>query len=72
MTIYDSIGGAPAVAAAVDDFYVRVTGDPTLAGYFDGIDMAKLKSRSVARSPRCAQTSSSRSRWTSRVEARPQ
>ncbi|MBM7367227.1 group I truncated hemoglobin [Gordonia hydrophobica] len=44
MTIYDTIGGAPAVAAAVDDFYVRVTSDPELAGYFEGTDMRKLKS----------------------------
>ncbi|MCE3555009.1 group 1 truncated hemoglobin [Pseudonocardia sp. RS11V-5] len=42
-TIYDEIGGADAVAAAVDRFYVRVLGDPALVGYFDGIDMKRLK-----------------------------
>ena len=30
MSIYDSIGGAPAVRAAVDDFYARVLADARL------------------------------------------
>ena len=48
MSIYDSIGGGPAVAAAVDDFYVRVTGDPSLAPYFDATLMGRLKSHQRA------------------------
>lgn len=43
-TIYESIGGADAVAAAVERFYELVLGDPELVGYFDGIDMQRLKS----------------------------
>jgi hemoglobin len=43
MTIYDSIGGAPAVAAAVDDFYARVLADPTLAPYFVDADVSQVK-----------------------------
>lgn len=43
MALYDEIGGAPAVGAAVDGFYQRVTADPDLAHYFDGIDMARLR-----------------------------
>jgi hemoglobin len=43
MSIYETIGGAPAVHAAVDDFYKRVLADPSLARFFDGIDMAGLK-----------------------------
>jgi hemoglobin len=43
-SIYDEIGGAPAVGAAVEDFYDRVLGDPLLAPYFAGIDMARQKS----------------------------
>src|SRR3954447_13881267 len=39
MNIYDSIGGPPAVSAAVDDFYLRVLADPALAPFFAGIDM---------------------------------
>ena len=43
MSIYDSIGGAAAVRAAVDDFYDRVLADPELAPFFDGTDMQRLK-----------------------------
>ncbi|MEV4754856.1 group 1 truncated hemoglobin [Micromonospora sp. NPDC049559] len=48
MSIYDAIGGAPAVAAAVDDFYVRVLGDPGLAPYFEGVDLPRLKAHQRA------------------------
>jgi hemoglobin len=41
--IYDDIGGAAAIEAAVGDFYPRVVADPLLAPYFDGIDMFSLK-----------------------------
>ena len=43
MTIYDSIGGAGAVRAAVDDFYARVLADPQLAPFFTGTDLGRLK-----------------------------
>jgi hemoglobin len=43
MTIYDEIGGGPALDAAVTDFYQRVLADPSLAPYFDGIDIDRLK-----------------------------
>jgi hemoglobin len=43
MSIYDSIGGATAVAAAVDEFYVRVLADPQLAPFFAATDMSRLK-----------------------------
>ncbi|GAA4545447.1 group 1 truncated hemoglobin [Pseudonocardia xishanensis] len=43
MSIYDEIGGAAAVSAAVEQFYERVVADPELAPYFDGIDLARLK-----------------------------
>ena len=43
MSIYDSIGGAAAVRAAVDDFYDRVLADPGLAPFFDGTDLQRLK-----------------------------
>lgn len=43
MSIYDSIGGAPAVRAAVDDFYQRVLGDPSLAPFFVNVDIDQLK-----------------------------
>jgi hemoglobin len=44
MSIYNEIGGRAAVAAAVDDFYVRVLDDDTLAPYFRGVDMPRQKS----------------------------
>lgn len=43
MSIYDQIGGAPAVSAAVDSFYLKVTSDPALGTYFSGADMGRLK-----------------------------
>src|SRR5215471_15761318 len=48
MTIYESIGGADSVRVAVDDFYVRVLGDPSLAPYFTDTDMAHLKAHQRA------------------------
>jgi hemoglobin len=44
MSIYDSIGGAPAVQAAVEDFYDRVLADPSLAPFFVDTDLGRLKS----------------------------
>lgn len=46
-SIYDTIGGEPALVAVVDDFYRRVLDDPTLAGFFVGTNMGKLKGRQV-------------------------
>lgn len=43
MSIFDDIGGPPAVTAAVDDLYRRVIADPALTPYFDGVDMKSLK-----------------------------
>lgn len=42
MTIYDEIGGADAVAAAVDNFYDRVLADPELTHFFSDVDLKKL------------------------------
>jgi hemoglobin len=42
-SIFASIGGAPAVALAVDDFYARALGDPVLTPYFDGVDLDRLR-----------------------------
>ncbi len=48
MSIYDSIGGAAAVRAAVDDFYSRVLSDQQLAPFFAGIDLRHLKAHQRA------------------------
>src|SRR5215203_1946938 len=44
---YDAIGGGSAVSAVVNDFYERVLGDPQLAPYFEGVDLARLKRHQV-------------------------
>jgi hemoglobin len=46
-SIYEAIGGEPALVSVVDDFYQRVTGDPRLAGFFTGTNMTRLKGRQV-------------------------
>ena len=47
-TMYEDIGGAPAVAAVVDAFYQRLLHDPDLAEFFAGKDMAGLKAHQRA------------------------
>ena len=42
-TLYDRLGGAPAIEAAVDDFYARVLGDAALSSYFSGVDLDRLR-----------------------------
>ena len=40
-TLYERIGGAPAVKAAVDIFYDRVLADDRIAHFFEGVDMQR-------------------------------
>jgi len=47
-SIYEAIGGQPAVMAAVDIFYQRVLADPALAGYFAHVPMQRLKGHQAA------------------------
>ena len=47
-TIYEEIGGAPAVAAVVDAFYERLLADPSVNGYFAGKDLGRLKAHQRA------------------------
>jgi len=45
-TLYDKIGGAPAVEAVVKEFYVRVLADKDLKNFFDRTNMdAQTKSQ---------------------------
>jgi len=39
MSIYDEIGGAAAVDAAVDIFYEKVLADPILKPFFENVEM---------------------------------
>ena len=47
VSIYETIGGEPALVAVVDDFYGRVLSDEQLAAFFAGANMLKLKGRQV-------------------------
>lgn len=47
-SLYDRIGGAPAVKAAVDIFYGKVLGDQRIAHFFDGVDMAAQNAKQRA------------------------
>lgn len=49
-TIYEEIGGAPAVEAVVEVFYQKLLADPSVSHYFAGKDLARLKAhqRSLA------------------------
>jgi hemoglobin len=38
-TLYEQLGGAPAVDAAVDIFYRKVLVDDRISRFFDGVDM---------------------------------
>ncbi|MER7006752.1 group 1 truncated hemoglobin [Dactylosporangium sp. NPDC000555] len=48
MSIYDAIGGAESVRAAVEGFYTRVLGDSRLAGFFADVDISRLKTHQRA------------------------
>jgi hemoglobin len=43
MALYDDIGGAPAVRAALDAFYPRVLADAKLSPFFEGVVIERLK-----------------------------
>ncbi|MFJ4712546.1 group 1 truncated hemoglobin [Streptomyces sp. NPDC088785] len=42
-SVYEAVGGAPAVAAVVDLFYARVLADGDLSPYFRTTDLTRLK-----------------------------
>jgi hemoglobin len=48
MTVYETIGGEASVHAAVEDFYTRLLGDPSLTHFFSGVDLRKLKAHQRA------------------------
>lgn len=43
-TLYDRLGGEPAIGAVVDEFYDRVLADESLAHHFDDVDMSEQRS----------------------------
>ena len=48
MALYDDIGGARTVRAALDAFYARVLADATLCPFFLGVDIERLKNAQAA------------------------
>jgi hemoglobin len=48
LSLYDSLGQQAGITTAVDQFYVRVLGDPALTHYFDGADVDKVKQHQAA------------------------
>ncbi|MGZ4626005.1 MAG: group I truncated hemoglobin [Kineosporiaceae bacterium] len=46
-TLYETLGGAEPLRIAVEEFYVRVLGDPELVGFFEGVDVARVKRHQV-------------------------
>ena len=44
---YERVGGAPTIRLVVDRFYDLVLADDELAGYFTGMDLARIKRHQV-------------------------
>jgi hemoglobin len=47
-TLFEQLGGAPAVDAAVDKFYRRVLKDQRINRFFEGVDMDKQAAKQKA------------------------
>ncbi|TDJ45443.1 MAG: group 1 truncated hemoglobin [Gammaproteobacteria bacterium] len=47
-SLYESIGGAAAVDAAVDLFYEKVLADEWISGYFETVNMARQRNKQKA------------------------
>jgi hemoglobin len=47
-SLFDRLGGEAAIEAAVVGFYDRVMSDPTLAPFFDGLDMGAQIKKQIA------------------------
>jgi len=47
-SLYESIGGAAAVDAAVDLFYEKVLADERISGYFETVNMARQRNKQKA------------------------
>ncbi len=45
MTLYEQLGGQPAVEAAVDIFYRKVLMDDRISRFFEGVDMDKQRAK---------------------------
>lgn len=48
MTLYERLGGEPAIAVAVEKFYREVLADPMLEPFFRDVEMPRLKQHQFA------------------------
>ena len=48
LSLFERLGGAPAIQAASEVFYRKVLADPLLAPYFDGVDMDRQVAKQAA------------------------
>jgi hemoglobin len=48
ISLYDRLGGAPAVQAATELFYRKVLADPLLSDYFEDVDMDRQVAKQTA------------------------
>ena len=44
-TLYEKLGGKPAISLAVDKFYVKMMADPLTNTFFKGVDMVKQREK---------------------------
>lgn len=47
-SVYEQIGGEPAMAAAVDVFYRKVLGDDRISHFFEDVDMERQSAKQKA------------------------
>jgi hemoglobin len=47
-SLYERLGGEPAVEAAVDIFYRKVLGDDRISHHFDDVDMSRQREKQKA------------------------
>jgi hemoglobin len=48
MSLYEDLGGGPAIEAALDRFYEKALADPQVSGFFDGVDVRRVKRHQAA------------------------
>lgn len=48
MSLYDELGGAPAIETALEIFYQRVMHDPRVAVFFEGVDVDRIKAKQAS------------------------
>lgn len=47
-SLYDELGGSPAIEAAVDIFYRKVLSDDRISRFFEGVDMDRQSAKQKA------------------------